>query len=506
MAGVIDSLMVALSLDPSQFKQGMAEVGNNLKKMDGAVKQAGSGIQQMGNKWGSTLAGIARSLAAPLLAGASLGAMVKSFGGDIAQVAKQRMVYNEALEVERKRRAMLQRVTKEDLILYKQSREAMAKFDIATSNLSATFMRTFSPAMKWVVGMLDKFSDWVDNNQNNITRFLLVLAATVSTVLVPAFAKWAATMLANPITWLVVAIGALALIIDDLVTYIQGGESAFADFWAQFGTGDEIMAKLQAAWEDFVSVFNELKGLFPGIIAGFAAFKAFNFIVNMLKAARLAVLGFNAAILANPIGIIVGIIAFAITQILMNWETVRDDVMAIWEGMSAGAKVIWQGISDFISGIPDSIEKAFQDMADFISGIANSVQNAWKEVISWFEEKFAWILSVAEKVTGIAKGIGNAVAGGWEKLKGGVSNLFGGSSPAVPNGAAMTQAAIPPSASSSTTNSSEINANTTINGGITINTPATDPQGIADGIGPAIRDSLPAMARNAQEGVVYGTA
>lgn len=52
--------------------------------------------------------------------------------------------------------------------------------------------------------------------------------------------------------------GALALVIDDLITYIQGGESAFGDFWKMFGTGDEIGARFKALWEGIKSILESV--------------------------------------------------------------------------------------------------------------------------------------------------------------------------------------------------------------------------------------------------------
>lgn len=66
-----------------------------------------------------------------------------------------------------------------------------------------------------------------------------------------ATAAWAAIA---PFAPLIAIVGAVALVIDDLITYIQGGESAFGDFWKMFGEGDELGARFKSLWEGIKSI------------------------------------------------------------------------------------------------------------------------------------------------------------------------------------------------------------------------------------------------------------
>ncbi|MEX3929741.1 hypothetical protein AB4Y36_38020 [Paraburkholderia sp. BR10936] len=49
-----------------------------------------------------------------------------------------------------------------------------------------------------------------------------------------AFAIWNRAMLLNPITWIVAGIAGLLLLIDDLMTYLDGGQSSLGAFWGPF--------------------------------------------------------------------------------------------------------------------------------------------------------------------------------------------------------------------------------------------------------------------------------
>lgn len=545
-----DSLMITLGLDAAAFRQAVQQVTNDLKKVDNAARQTGSEITRMGSRWGDTLSGIVKSFAGPLLAAASFSSMMASYTSDVAKVAKEQGVYNEKLEEERKKKALLQRVTKEDLELYKKSREALSKFDIATSNLSATFMRTFAPAMEFAVNMVSKLSDWIDRNQGNITRFLLIVAGIVSTALIPAFARWAATMLANPITWIILAIGALALIIDDLVTYIQGGESAFADFWSQFGTGQEISEKLAKAWEWLKNVFAEnreglvklgaiilahvvaikaimaVAGPAGKAVAMFgSAFKALGFVGPLLKGIVVGIRTVTMAVVSNPIGAAIALAIAAIVLLIANWDKVKEvatqvanTVKATWAdvqnwflGLGNSLGEIWETlqtkffsvidtIKGYFTGFINDIKANWEGFTEWFVSIGDSLGEVWESlktsfqnvlntIKGWFTEFIDYITSKIQSLLSI----GDSISKGWDSLKGALG--FGGDTPSQD----QTQAAIPPSATATTNNDTTI-TNTATVGSITINAANGDPNTMAQGIGPAIQRSAPGWV-NAQNGV-----
>lgn len=546
MAGVIDSLMVTLGLDPSKFKAGVENVQKDLHKLDNAVKQTGGQVTELGNKWGGTLSGIVKSFAGPLLAGASLGAMVKSYTSDIAKVAKQRGVYNERLEEERKKRALLQRVTKEDLDLYKKSREAMAKFDIATSNLSATFMRAFMPAMKFAVGILNKIADWIDRNQNNITRFLLVVASIVSTALIPAFARWAKVMLANPITWLVAALMGLALIIDDLIVYMQGGKSAFADFWKQFGTGEEIANRFKAVWNQLLEAFNKYKVYLPTILRGIGLMAGFKTVATAIGLVRTAISGLGKAFIANLPFMAIAAVVFAISDLITYLQGGESALSEFWSIFGSGKEITeaiasgWETLkaigtsmfNDLIAliavfqsafgGMFEPIKGIFKDFFAFLKALFTGnfeeagakLRSVFKNAIDAIKAMFMGLFNIVEKIWNMLPSFdsikdfgGKAVDGVGSFVKG----LLGGDKedekkpqlPMVANRDQMTQAAIPATAQVTTNNDTTV-TNTANVGAITINTAATDASGLARDVGPAIQKSAPGWAGNAQNGTMYG--
>ena len=138
------------------------------------------------------------------------------------------------------------RFDKRDIENAQKLREAQQRLNAAWRTISALFASTVSPA---VLG-------WVKENKQFVILFFTGLAGVITTLMLPALtamatAAWAAIA---PFAPLIAIVGAVALVIDDLITYIQGGESAFGDFWKMFGEGDELGARFKSLWEGIKSI------------------------------------------------------------------------------------------------------------------------------------------------------------------------------------------------------------------------------------------------------------
>ena len=265
MASISDTIFITLGLKTSDFSKSMDKAKDNVKKTSSELAK---GADQVAGKAVGQLAGIARMVAAPLAGAMSIGSMIKSYFGGVAQVAQMTGAYSPKLDEWRKKRALLNRVTREDIQLYKKSREAMTKFQITMADLSAKIMRQTSPAVKFLAEMLTKVSDWVDAHSDDIVRFITIVASLIGTALIPRLTKMAAAMALNPITWIVAALIGLAAVIDDLIVWLEGGESALGDFWSMFGSREEVLEKIQKAIKWVTETFQEL---WESIKSGFSA-------------------------------------------------------------------------------------------------------------------------------------------------------------------------------------------------------------------------------------------
>jgi phage-related protein len=141
----------------------------------------------------------------------------------------------------------------------------------------------------------------------------------------------------------------------------------------------------------------------------------------------------NAAMTANPIGIIIaaiGALIAAIVLIAKNWDTIRDKTVEIWnnivgfltgvwENITGFFKDAWQGIADFFISIWTNIADFFSGIWDTISsvflsvwnGIVDGVKNAWDTVVNfvlsgvnWLIDKVNSVISLINKIPGVNLG------------------------------------------------------------------------------------------------------
>lgn len=146
--------------------------------------------------------------------------------------------------------------SKQDIENAKKQREAQQRLNDAWEAISALFASTVSPAITFLTNLLGDLLGWVKENKQFVIIFFTALAGVITGLMLPALtamatAAWAAIA---PFAPLIAIVGAVALVIDDLITYIQGGESAFGDFWKMFGEGDELGARFKSLWEGIKSI------------------------------------------------------------------------------------------------------------------------------------------------------------------------------------------------------------------------------------------------------------
>ena len=375
-------------------------INNTLLKAEEQTKNAGSSFETMTSKWGGALKGLFTSILAPIAGAMTAGAVLKGYFSDVSQVAQMTGAYSSKMEEWRKKRNMLARVNKEDIELYKKIREGMFKFNEAMANVSATIMRSISPAIKFLVGLLDKFSNWLNANQNNIVRFIKILAVTISVALIPSLIKMGKALLMNPLTWIIATLGVLVLIIDDLVTYIHGGDSALGGLWSQFGTGEEIGKALNATLKNLMAILSVIGEPVAVLASSFGAFKIVQTIIGVvvkgIYAMRIALTLLTAHPIVAFLTLIIGLIMWitdAFNRAGGDWSNVFD--------------IMGQDISSFFEKVK-SIFNAFIDL----------VVNVAKDIIDWFKEAFNTVINFFSKIfEPIGNALNNALSNIWKKIK-----------------------------------------------------------------------------------------
>ncbi len=436
MATVIDSLMISIGVDPQKAREGFSQIQQAAQKTDGE-------FTNLAAKWKGVITGLVSTVIAPVAGAFAIGKVVNSYMSDVSSVAKLTGAYSEKLEEWRLKRAQLARVTKEDIALYKKSREALTSFKIAFGDVSAKMMRSFMPVMQLGVDVLNKFTEWINRNQDNIVRFFQVTAGVITAVFLPAILKTSAAMLASPLTWIVATLGVLVLIIDDLVTYMQGGKTALSGFWSYFGTGPEIMEKLNKAFTVFKEVISVIWKPLAAMAAGFAAFK----VGSILVQGFISVLGGLKAALtliaAHPIMAMLLALVSLVMWVSDAFSRAGGDWTKVLDIMKADLKSflnLFGGLGDILADFFAPIEGIFDAFMNMMGNALGAVMNVFKLVWAYItgasdEAKDEIAAALWDCIDGVIQSLISYVTQIWDLIGasfGGMLEFIGNAFAAIP--------------------------------------------------------------------------
>lgn len=445
--------------------QGMNRLADTTGRAAQRARDAGNSMQNLGRRWGSFLQGIVTRFAAPMAGALSVGAMVGSYLSGVSQAAQMYGRWTPQMEEWRKKQELLSRVNREDIELYRKGKLALMDFRFAMAGLSITIMRALSPAIRAGIELLHQAADWVRRNEPNIIRFVTVLAGTITAVLLPAFVKLGAVMLANPLTWIIAGIVALAIAIDDLVVYIRNGISEFGDFWAIFGTGEEIAESLGAAWEWLKET-------------GVAVWET-------LSSSAKTFFGFFEGAIEPLKQILTGFIGFIKALFSGSWKEAGQELRNVFDGVAKFFKALWDGI---INAVKAAIQKIL-DMLPSWEGIKSGASSLWEGGREFFGGLFGE--SGQPESTSPASDASAAL----------VIPAYAPLQNPVPPAGELTALAVPPSVSTSNRNT-EISSQTHINQ-LNMYTQATDAEGIVRDIQGELDRNPLIPGVNAADGGVY---
>lgn len=123
---------------------------------------------------------------------------------------------------------------KEDAEIAKQSKIAWQGFMKSLQAIQVMIMRMLMPTLVTMVNWLTKAVVWARKNQPFMVALMAGIALVITKMLIPALLKMGAAGLAAMAPFLpwIALITLLALAVDDLWTYLEGGEAAFGSVWA----------------------------------------------------------------------------------------------------------------------------------------------------------------------------------------------------------------------------------------------------------------------------------
>ena len=156
---------------------------------------------------------------------------------------------------------------------------------------------------------------------------------------------------------------------------------------------------------------------------------------NAIKVVRTAMLAMNAAMLANPIGLVIAAIAGLVAAFLYLWkncESFRKFWQKTWNLIKDGAVKAWNAIKKALGNIGswfsdkfkqvqkagkdawNGIKNAWNSAGKWFGSMASKIKNAFTSIPSWFRSKFqsAW-----SAIKSVFSGWGSFFSGLWGKVK-----------------------------------------------------------------------------------------
>lgn len=292
-----------------------------------------------------------------------------------------------------------------DLAYTQKDAEISRQFNVTMGDLNKTFqafaatgLRVLVPALTFVADKFALIVNFLRKHEPFVKAFIVGLAAVILYTLLPAIAAIAAGIWAAiaPLLPFIALVAVLALLFDDLWTYINGGTSALDDFWSIFGTGEEISETLAELWEDLKAIGI---ALWDGVKAAAQAFfsyfgPALSALGNVFK---------NALKLIKAI--FTGDFEAIIEAVKELFKSIGDYLVAVFTGafnlIYDLFSQIFTGIADFFGGILDSI---LSSVTSFIKSIISKIPDFLlpDSIIEWAKEADKTVAEVGANMAQVA--------------------------------------------------------------------------------------------------------
>lgn len=382
---------------------------------------------------------------------------------------------------------------------------------------------------KWFVENND-FIKSILNGFSKVLSFLFEVAGAINNV-IESTIGWKSVIIAlgglmlwlsrrmllafatNPITLAVGAVTALFLLIDDFMTYLEGGETALGDFWKPFADGwkaikpwvdkaKEWVKSFANGWDDALDVIKPLKGVLSIVWSAIESiYGSFSRLLKQIFGATSAVDEFGnngesvGSALASVFNFIAqtleglsGVIAVVATALSSSFEAAISAVIglfkmlgAVWDGIVYGwtsgdwlgaFKRMFSKMGDVVLGVWDNIKKAAIEFVNSLISIVNKF-GAGIEPIE---------IPITQRVQTIGENVGSVAssAAGFAQSAASMQNMVLGASMAASSGASQ---------QTTNTDNSQKNSNNKIT--ITQHIQGSDnPKAVADQSARAINNQL----------------
>ncbi len=311
-----------------------------------------------------------------------------------------------------------------------EAAKSVETFEGATGNAAAAIQSKLVAALDLVKPAVTGFINGAAEFVTNIEQWTPVLAGVGAALLValaPAIwgavtATWAftAALLANPITWIVLAVGALVAAIVWLVMNWDTAVAWITEVWGGF------MGWITGVIEGFVGWWNGIWAAvgqwISDVWSGFTQWVSdvWNGFINFIVAVLVGYVSFWIGVWTSIGQFVIDVWNGFVNWVQSVWSGFVSFIQSglsgflafwnqIWTNVGNFLRDTWNNAVAFIQGIPQSILSVFTGAAtwlynigrDIVQGLWNGLKSIWESVSSWFEDTFGGIIDTVAGIFGI---------------------------------------------------------------------------------------------------------
>lgn len=287
-----------------------------------------------------------------------------------------------------------------------------------------------------------------------IAHKAVTIASTVATTAMSAAqAALNFVMSLNPITLIIIAIGALVAAIVVLWNKCEWfRELCYALFEGLKQAWDATVQFFKSCWDWFVGLWNAavegVKTIWQGICdffkliwQGVCAY--FEFVWNVWKTAFEVVVNAIMAIwqgICNAIKFAWQIIVDFIKLVWEGWknifQSVGNIIQGIWQGLCNTIKSIWEGIVNTIKSLWNGFKSIFESVGNSIrsvwNGLTSMISSVWNGVVNGVKSAWNGIISPFQSVVNSIKNIWNGIKSMFKLPHFSITGKFSLSPPSIP--------------------------------------------------------------------------
>lgn len=306
----------------------------------------------------------------------------------------------------------------------------------ALEPIASTLVTGLTDALSGLMPTLTEFGSWLGENQMVIG----IAAGLIGVTLVAAFVAWTASiwsataaLLANPLTWVVVAIVALVAAVVALATNWDAVVAWISDVWGGFidwitGVIDGFASWWNSMWSNVGQFFRDTwRGFVDWVSNLWSGF------VSWLRSIGDGIASWWNSLWSGVGRFFSDLWARIVAHAQNYLGNLRTNITRIGQGIANWWNNLWSGVGNFFRGLWDGLVNVVRNVgrafSNVFNGIRDAIKTAFSGIVGIVKAPINAIIGLVNKAIGALNGLSVKIPD-WVPGVGG--STFGVSLPKIP--------------------------------------------------------------------------